>query len=761
MQPSRDFQLLGAATGAGLRGEPWARLVGRRADGASVAVTVRGLRPYFYLKLEHGLLLPDCSPNQPLLDALVVDLNRHLNSRCRSDQKPVTAYESHDIGYALVSSATLVQRHDFYGFSARKHHYARLTFASLGAHREARWALGAPAGSAKAGPPLRSHVLERVWPARAEDLARAYRRADNVRRKGLTFTLAEANIEFHDQVMDELSLKPGCWCTPGPALRNACSFDDHKADRVATTLSLTAEARLDGAALRAALAPAEVSRAAPVRVLAWDLEVFCEPLGDGAMRFYDGDQEGAKLLCVSAVTYEYGVADSTKSVVFSLGEAPAAETQETATDGSALTVCWFGNDEHALFRAFFDYVRLKDPDVVTGWNTLSFDWPWLWKRAEALGLLADLHVMARWGVAVFDASDKARQVVTLPGREMHDMMLWVKKNRQLREYNLQFVATEYGLDGKDDVSYDQIAELFKTHEGRVKLAVYCALDSRLVCQLMQKPQLDPLGKTLAIAAITGVQPEHVLHRGSMHTLRLAMLRASHASDFVLSCPAREKEEAEVALTDAEDESRYQGGKVLNPITGFYRDPVVTLDFGSLYPSCMCELNICSSTRLSRAEAKYGGLDYTQPPAPDLTGVWYYGADRVARIHETADDAIEVYTFADKCTRVARYTDQLNESVTLPGGEVWALEDGGYRLRLRPEVAWHRADKDVLCMVDASVREGVIPMLERTLKLDRKAAKKKLAGAEERGDKAAATFFDNLQQGASQAHPLGNQFRAEL
>jgi hypothetical protein len=254
MQPSRDFQLLGAATGGGLRGEPWARLAGRRADGASVAVTVRGLRPFFYLKLEHGLLLPDGTPNQPLLDALVVDLNRHLNSRCRPDQKPAADYVSHFLGYALLRSAVLVQRHDFYGFSALKHHYARLTFASLGAHREARWALGAPAGSAKAGPPLRSHVLERVWPARVEDLSRAYRRADNVRRKGLAFTLAEANIEFHDQVMDELRLKPGCWCTPGPALLNACSFDDCKADRVATTLSLTAAVHLDGPALRAALA---------------------------------------------------------------------------------------------------------------------------------------------------------------------------------------------------------------------------------------------------------------------------------------------------------------------------------------------------------------------------------------------------------------------------------------------------------------------------------------------------------------------------
>jgi len=186
--------------------------------------------------------------------------------------------------------------------------------------------------------------------------------------------------------------------------------------------------------------------------------------------------------------------------------------------------------------------------------------------------------------------------------------------------------------------------------------------------------------------------------------------------------------------------------VLNPITGFYRDPVVTLDFGSLYPSVMCELNICASTRLTRAEARFGGFAFTQPPAPDLTGIWYRGVDKVARIHETADDAISVYGFADKTTVTARYTDQLNESITLPSGNVWQLEDGGYVVRVSADEVWHRADKDVLVMVDASVREGVIPALERTLKLDRKAAKKRLAQAEETGDKAAASFFDNLQSG---------------
>jgi hypothetical protein len=66
-----EFQILGASSGACSTG-PWARLVGRRADRTSVALTVHGLLPFFYVKLEHGLLLADGSPNLPLLETLQV-----------------------------------------------------------------------------------------------------------------------------------------------------------------------------------------------------------------------------------------------------------------------------------------------------------------------------------------------------------------------------------------------------------------------------------------------------------------------------------------------------------------------------------------------------------------------------------------------------------------------------------------------------------------------------------------------------------------
>jgi DNA polymerase delta subunit 1 len=44
---------------------------------------------------------------------------------------------------------------------------------------------------------------------------------------------------------------------------------------------------------------------------------------------------------------------------------------------------------------------------------------------------------------------------------------------------------------------------------------------------------------------------------------------------------------------------YEGATVLEAKQGFYKDPVATLDFASLYPSIMMAHNLCYSTLLPR------------------------------------------------------------------------------------------------------------------------------------------------------------------
>lgn len=43
------------------------------------------------------------------------------------------------------------------------------------------------------------------------------------------------------------------------------------------------------------------------------------------------------------------------------------------------------------------------------------------------------------------------------------------------------------------------------------------------------------------------------------------------------------------------EATYEGATVIEPVRGYYTDPIATLDFSSLYPSIMIAHNLCYTT----------------------------------------------------------------------------------------------------------------------------------------------------------------------
>lgn len=66
-----------------------------------------------------------------------------------------------------------------------------------------------------------------------------------------------------------------------------------------------------------------------------------------------------------------------------------------------------------------------------------------------------------------------------------------------------------------------------------------------------------------------------------------------------------------------NEGKYEGAVVIEPIKGFYKEPVATLDFASLYPSIMMAHNLCYSTLIPSEDVKnYPKEKYTRTPNGD-------------------------------------------------------------------------------------------------------------------------------------------------
>lgn len=454
--------------------------------------------------------------------------------------------------------------HDYYGYSPVPQLYLKLYFGSASALTTARFALLEMAGNKTRKPVTTGDNLQLLFPdADPKSIDMCLTNARRASYASFGFTLAEANIEHHNQFCADAGINPGKWVS--------VAAKSTWAESTAFT-SVKKEYHVEASGI----APTDREGSAPIRTLSFDLEVYCKDLGNGATKFYDGDDPQACILCVSSVRFDY--ADKRiEGCVFALGgddTPPDVKTEQLRTsDGSApISVTWCRSEEGVIV-AFLRHLKAYDPDLVTGWNTLgsakAFDWMYLYKRCVALGLLDALKSVGRWGRAKFFVDDKtglwserARVPIVMPGRIMHDMMLWTKRNKNLREYNLNYVAESFGCGEKDDVSYNEIDSLSRTHQGRTKLAVYCELDSRLVCKLKLCKALDPIGKTVSLSAITGCPLEDFLFKGSMNSLRLCLLRVSHQHGFVLSCPSTAEAEPDELEKDVQDDSsdptsRYQ------------------------------------------------------------------------------------------------------------------------------------------------------------------------------------------------------------
>lgn len=123
-------------------------------------------------------------------------------------------------------------------------------------------------------------------------------------------------------------------------------------------------------------------------------------------------------------------------------------------------------------------------------------------------------------------------------------------------------------------------------------------------------QAEIVTKNAEFARVFGVDFNSVMSRGSQFKVESFMFRIAKPESFVLISPTRE----EVGKQNAAEAQPL----IFEPHSVFYNDPVVVLDFQSLYPSIMIGYNYCYSTCLGRVESfmgsqKLGWTDKVLPP----------------------------------------------------------------------------------------------------------------------------------------------------
>ena len=255
-------------------------------------------------------------------------------------------------------------------------------------------------------------------------------------------------------------------------------------------------------------------------------------------------------------------------------------TKPTNYQGCPVILC---KDEHHLITTFLSLFNTYNPDIIAGYNTNQFDFPYLQGRCKVLGISPKCTRDNReWYIRNrFDGGVD----VTITGRVVVDLLPIIRANYSLNRYNLATAASLVNYE-KLDVSPKEMrnAYLGDYSESWDKVIAYSDRDAELVMKLLLDLKL--VDKYIAISTVSGTLLQDVVNLGQTKLIDNLIIREFRKHGRVMNMRPKIEDEDE-----DDDEVGYTGGSVLEPETGLH-EHIITMDYTSLFPSIMRAYNIC-------------------------------------------------------------------------------------------------------------------------------------------------------------------------
>lgn len=274
-------------------------------------------------------------------------------------------------------------------------------------------------------------------------------------------------------------------------------------------------------------------------------------------------------------------------------------------------------NELDLLSKFKDIIVERGVNILCGYNTFRFDSNFLYKRAEKYHLTGfkklsfmknhECELQEKTLESAALGRNELKQII-IPGRVEIDLYMVMKRGHKLNSYKLNAVCEKFFGGQKDDISYADILEAATTKDPH-KLGViakYCYQDSGLVLQLLDK--IKEVYDATEMAKLCTVPLTYILGRGQQIKCMSLILNRVH-NEYI--CNYRPKKVVPTEEGEDDEEEGYKGASVIEAKKGFYeQDPIVTMDFASLYPSIMRRKNLCYTTHVTDDEYRNReGVEY--------------------------------------------------------------------------------------------------------------------------------------------------------
>jgi DNA polymerase elongation subunit (family B) len=239
-------------------------------------------------------------------------------------------------------------------------------------------------------------------------------------------------------------------------------------------------------------------------------------------------------------------------------------------------------DEEDLIRSFMNLWMSNTPDIVTGWNTNYFDFPYLINRMINLFPEEELYKrLSPWGIVkgrtVTLGKNKEVQLYDIYGVGMIDYIELYKKysaNPSQESYKLDYIGfVEVGTKKIDYSEYEDLFTLFKRNFQQ--FIEYNIRDVELVMKIEAKNQLLVLGMTLAYDA-------HVNYDDIFSQVRMwdTIILNDFKKKGLVMPPKKVTKKCQ----------QFVGAYVKDPKPGKYKW-VASYDFQALYPHLIMMYNL--------------------------------------------------------------------------------------------------------------------------------------------------------------------------
>ncbi|CAK9168020.1 unnamed protein product [Ilex paraguariensis] len=301
------------------------------------------------------------------------------------------------------------------------------------------------------------------------------------------------------------------------------------------------------------------------------------------------------------------------------------------------------SEEKHLFSYFIDIIYSLDPDMLMGWDIQSGSLGFLAERAAYLGI-GLLNKISRTpfetnvastdrvtlekgtpndGLSESVISDSVLEAaiiedewgrthgsgVHVGGRVVLNIWRLMRSEVKLNLYTFEAVAEAVLRQKIPFIHCKVLTKWFSSGPGRARHRCIEYMLHRANLNLHIMNQLDMINRTSELARVFGIDFFSVLSRGSQYRVESMFLRLAHSQNYLAISPGIEQVAAQPAMECLP--------LVMEPESGFYEDPVVVLDFQSLYPSMIIAYNLCFCTCLGKLAPSKANTLGVSSYLPDL------------------------------------------------------------------------------------------------------------------------------------------------